>query len=257
MPIPILAAAAAAQTGGKILEGFGNQKANKNLQAAYANFASGLEDKLTGRASDYENRLWDMFNTAEPQYSDEANTQLKEVRDMQNDMSQQSAIAQRQNRLQVQNELAQQGVRGGQATTLANRATGELNRNLQSDLNNLVYDEASRRQNSRLNYYSNKASTPWNELSSTYGYGSKSANSALSAAQGRGLSSAYDAQLNAMSTPKTNTLNYAGQALSGLGNMTSGMSSGGNFNLQNAYNAVKNKFGNQKIGTTSIYGGYA
>lgn len=195
---------------------------NQDLKTAQAyqdylnNFSSGMADTLQGRATDYENKLGSMADTAESQYLGEANTPLAELGQMQSDIANQSAEAQRQNRLQIQNQLNTSGVRGGQASILQNRATGELNRDLQRDVNSLAYDEASNRQNSRLGYYGAKAITPWSDLSSTYGANSRSASSSLSGAQGLALKNAYD---TALSNYK-NTLR-SGNSLSGMSSLFS------------------------------------
>lgn len=57
----------------------------------------------------------------------------------------------------AKNNLAQQGVRGGRAATLLNRQSGELNRDLNSDLTNKMYEDYTRRNNMKLGYLGNKA----------------------------------------------------------------------------------------------------
>ena len=158
------------------------------IAKAYQSYLNGvignMGNALEARADKYDNKLQAMSNEAEPQYMQEANTQLAEVGQLVKDISDEAAEAQRQNRRQVQAELAQQGVRGGQAAILANRATGELNRNLQRDINQTVYDEALNRQNSRLGYLSQKAITPWTQRANAYSSSLTGANNALSNAQG-------------------------------------------------------------------------
>ena len=178
------------------LSGLLNKGVDAGTRLAYTNYLTGIGDKmasaLEARADKYDQKLQDQFNEAEPQYQQEAGTQLPELTQLVQDIANQSAEAQRQNQRQINASLAQQGVRGGQAAILANRATGELNRNLQRDINQTVYDEAANRQNSRLNYYSNKALTPWSAMSNAYGQSMVGANNALSQAQGGIYSNAYD-----------------------------------------------------------------
>lgn len=193
--------------GGSILGSLGNvsnsatddkitAEAYKAYQGYLENFAAQMGQALEQRAEKYDTKLQNQFNEAEPQFQNEANTQLAELGQLVTDISDESAEAQRQNQRQISASLAQQGVRGGQAAILANRATGELNRDLQRDINKTVYDEALNRQNSRLNYYGQKALTPWQTMSHAYGSSMLGANNALSNAQGNVYTNAYN---NAMS----------------------------------------------------------
>ena len=172
-----------------------NNSENKAAQA-YQNYLNGvigdMQKQLEARAEKYDQKLQNQFNQAEPQYQAEANTQLPELQQLVEDIANQSAEAQRQNQRQINASLAQQGVRGGQASILANRATGELNRDLQRDINQTVYNEAANRQNSRLNYYGQKALTPWQTMSNAYGNSLAGANNALSGAQGQTYANAYN-----------------------------------------------------------------
>lgn len=63
----------------------------------------------------------------------------------------------------ARNEMAlnirQQGARGGQAATLLDRGTGAFNQGLESDLNNLTYQDALARRNAKTDYLANKAKT--------------------------------------------------------------------------------------------------
>lgn len=186
--------------GSNLLGGLLNKGAdvlNNAQYDAYAKAMAGdMANQLEARAEKYDQKLQNQFNEAEPQYLQEANTQLPELQQLITDIANQSAEAQRQNQRQINASLAQQGVRGGQASILANRATGELNRNLQRDINQTAYNEAANRQNSRLTYYSDKALTPWKTMSSAYGSSMVGANNALSNAQGDVYKNAYTAALN-------------------------------------------------------------
>ena len=186
-------------TGGSLdaLLGFGSNLVNNN---ALDNFASGLGSdmgkNLEARAEKYDQKLQNQFNSAEPQYQQEAYTQLPELQQLIKDIAEQTTETQRGNLRQINANLAQQGVRGGQAAILANRALGQTTREAQRDINNLAYNEAANRQNSRLNYYSQKALTPWSNMSSAYGSSLSGANNALSEAQGNVYKNAYNAMLN-------------------------------------------------------------
>ena len=188
---------------GSALSGLGNSitasSQAKNMRKAYeqylkylSNISSKMGKELTQRADKYDTKLQNMFTEAEPQYQLESNTQLAELQPLISDIANQSSEAQRQNQRQINAALAQQGVRGGQAAILANRATGELNRDLQRDINKTIYDEAANRQQSRLNYYGQKALTPYNTMANAYGSSMTGANNALSANQGAVYQNAYN-----------------------------------------------------------------
>ena len=186
----------------------GNQETA--VAKAYQNYLNGvandMANQLEARAEKYDTKLQNQFNEAEPQYLAEANTQLPELQQLVTDIANQSAESQRQNQRQINASLAQQGVRGGQASILANRATGELNRDLQRDINKTVYDEAANRQNSRLGYFGEKALTPWKTMSGAYGSSMTGANNALSDAQGYTYKNAYNrAMANFGSANKKNS----------------------------------------------------
>ena len=213
----------------------------RNAYQNYLNYLMGIANKmgneLEGRAEKYDTKLQDQFKEAEPQFQTEANTQLPELTQLINDIANQSAEAQRQNRRQVNANLAMQGIRGGQAGILANRATGELNRDLQRDINQTAYNEAANRQNSRLNYYNQKALTPWSNMSSAYNNSMVGANNALSNAQGNVYENAYkNAMNNYIKTQNTNASGWkkwVGGGLSMLGNATnSGL---GQWNLMKGF----------------------
>ena len=187
--------------------GFGSGAvANEAYQRFAQNIANNQKSDLEARAEKYDQKLQNMFNTAEPQYLDEANTQLPELQNLINDIATQNTETQRGDLRRINAILAQQGVRGGQAAILANRAMGETSRDTMRDINKLAYDEAANRQNSRLNYFSNKASTPWNTMAGAYGNSMVGANNALSNAQGDVYKNAYTAMLNNRSNKNRNSI---------------------------------------------------
>lgn len=174
--------------------------ADTNVAKAYQTYlnqiAKKMAQQLAARADNYDTKLQNQFNEAEPQFQQESTTQLAELQPLIEDITNQSTEAQRQNQRQINASLAQQGVRGGQAAILANRATGELNRDLQRDINKTIYDEAANRQQSRLNYYGQKAMTPWSTMSGAYGNSMTGANNALSGAQANNYERAYNYAMN-------------------------------------------------------------
>ena len=181
---------------GGLFGGKDNNAAAKAYQAYARKFTNNMEKALNARGQQFENKLLDNYRTGESEYLNEANTQLPELQNLMNDIANQSTETQQGDLRRINAILAQQGVRGGQAAILANRAMGETSRDTLRDINKLAYDEAANRQNSRLNYYTNKAQTPYNTLNSTYGNVMGGAYNALNSAQGGALGSAYNAQLN-------------------------------------------------------------
>ena len=194
MVAPALVAAAVQATPQIIngIQGLSGSSASK----AYQNYLNGvigdMGNQLEARAEKYDQKLQNQFAEAEPQYFNEAYTQLPELQNLIKDIAEQSTETQRGNLRQINANLAMQGVRGGQAAILANRALGQTTRETQRDINNLVYNEALNRQNSRLNYFGDKSLTPWKTMSSAYGNSMVGANNALSNAQGLVYKNAYD-----------------------------------------------------------------
>ena len=209
-----------------IMDSYAQGKEDKASAQAYRQYlnylngiANGMAKDLTARADKYDTKLQNQFNSAEPQFQQEAYSQLPELTQLVQDIANESAEAQRQNQRQINAALAQQGVRGGQAAILANRATGELNRELQRDINKTVYDEAANRQNARLDYYNKKALTPWSTMSGAYGQSMIGANNALSYAQGDVYKNAYNNMMN-------NYMNAQRKKSGGLGSKIGGVLGG-------------------------------
>ena len=209
-----------------IMDSYSQGKDDKNTAKAYKQYlnylngiASQMASALEGRADKYDTKLQDQFNTAEPQFQQEAGTQLPELQSLINDIANQNTETQRGDLRRINAILAQQGVRGGQAAILANRAMGETSRDTLRDINKLAYDEAANRQNARLNYYSNKALTPWQNMSGAYKESMVGANNALSNAQGKVYSNAYDNMMN-------NYMNAQRKKSGGLGSKIGGVVGG-------------------------------
>ena len=198
--------AAAIQAAPAIIKGIqsftGKSGGEKNVQMAQAyqaylnGITSDMKNDLEARAEKYDNKLQNQFNTAEPQYLDEAYKQLPELQNLIKDIAEQNTETQRGDLRRINAVLAQQGVRGGQAAILANRAMGETSRDTMRDINKLVYDEAANRQKSRLGYFGDKALTPWKAMSQGYMQSMVGANNALSSAQGNVYQNAYNNAMN-------------------------------------------------------------
>lgn len=151
-----------ANPGSQFLGNNAQQKARDAEYNAYVNYLNNLDKKRTETEGKFEN----YYQIGDEQFNQEANTQLPEVHKMQEDINNQSTEAQENMSSQMQSQLAQQGVRGGQASTILGRATGNLNKNLNYDQNQIAYYETRNRQNARLNYTSQKAMKPYNTLTS-------------------------------------------------------------------------------------------
>jgi hypothetical protein len=140
-----------------------NEQDVRNMQNEALQGYLNSVDERRNQAKDY---IQGNYEEGDRQFNQEANTPLAELSQMQNDITQQATDAQQNNNKEYQAQLAEQGVRGGQASTLLGRQTGQLNRELNYDVNKLGYDEASNRQNARLNYTGQKALLPYKELNS-------------------------------------------------------------------------------------------
>ena len=230
IPAAVWASAAGSMASdlGNAITKSGEAESYRNAYQNYLNYLMGIANKMSSeleaRAEKYDTKLQDQFNEAEPQFQQEANTALPELAKLQQDTLDQNTEAQRLNRRQIEATMARQGIRGGQAGILENRALGEQARDAQRDVNQLAYNEALNRQNSRLGYYSKKALSPWTTMSNAYGNSMVGANNALSNAQGDVYAKAYDnAMGNYIKTQNTNAKGWkkwVGGGLSMLGNAT-------------------------------------
>ena len=235
------AAASLAKGIGGALTKSSEAESYRNAYQNYINYLQGIANKmdkaLNERAEKYDTKLQDQFSQAEPEFQNEANTQLPELAKLQQDIADANTEAQRANRRQIEATMARQGVRGGQAAILENRALGETSRDMQRDINQLAYDDASNRQNARLNYYQQKALSPWQTMSNAYGNSMVGANNALSNAQGNTYTNAYNTAMgNYLGTQNFGAKGwkkYVGGGLTMLGNAAdSGM---GQWNLMKGF----------------------
>ena len=83
---------------------------------------------------------------------------------MMKDIQQQAARAQQQAAGQSAANLARSGVRGGQAATLMNRATGDVAQQFGQEQRQLAYQDYLRRQQAREQYYGNKAGGVYSQM---------------------------------------------------------------------------------------------
>lgn len=145
----------------------GNYYANKNQQKLRdANYEAikaylGQTDEKRKQTRDY---MQGNYETGNEEFNQEANTVLPELAQQKTDIREANTEQQQEANKQMQAQLAQQGVRGGQASTLLGRQTGQLARESLRDENQLAYQEAQNRQNARLNYTGKKALIPYSSL---------------------------------------------------------------------------------------------
>lgn len=151
---------ALAPIGMSFLSNNAQQKARNAEYDAIVRYLEGLDRKRAAT----EGKFKENYEIGDTQFNLEANTPLAELTQMKQDITDQSTVAQQNMNKQLQSQLSQQGVRGGQAATQLARGTGQLNRELNWDVNQLAYDEAKTRQGARLDYTSKKALIPYNTL---------------------------------------------------------------------------------------------
>jgi len=103
--------------------------------------------ELTGAAGQQEQRLTDLFSQAPP----ELQTLKEDILSGQSEQLQTGTRA-------LEAQLAQEGVRGGQAATQLRRGTGEMTEDATRDINRIMAQEAIGRQQSETGYRSQLAS---------------------------------------------------------------------------------------------------
>ena len=160
----------------------------KNRKAYYEAITNFIKDMDAKRAQMRET-LGNYYQSADEQFENETGQPLKELQAVHEDFANQNLEAQQQYSKQLNSELAKQGVRGGQAATLQARGMGQLNTDLQRQINELALNEANQRRNLRTNYYQQKALMPYSTLTTnTNAYLPSSAEIALF---GQGTASRY------------------------------------------------------------------
>lgn len=156
------AALLAATVGGNYLSSSGEQQVKNEQSEALQNYLNSM-DVYRQKAKD---TMQGNYEQGENQFMAEANTALPELAQQKADIQQQTTEQQQEANKQLQSQLAQQGVRGGQAATLLGRNTGQLARESLRDENQLGFQEAQNRQNARLGYTAQKGLIPYKTLNS-------------------------------------------------------------------------------------------
>lgn len=129
--------------------------------SAYDNYSGDIKtERLQGRS-----QMQEYYNTGNKNFEREANTALPELGLMTSDIQSKGTEAQQEAMRNADAQNALHGVRGAQAVTGANRATGKITTDMQRQINQMAYDEAANRQNARLGYYNEQAMTPYRSLS--------------------------------------------------------------------------------------------
>lgn len=100
-----------------------------------------------------------LLNSGEAEINDLNSNALPELAAMTNDIKTNATAAQEEQRRQLNAQLAQQGVRGGQAATLLGRASGNLAQKEQQDVNTLAYNDFLERRKARTAVAGQKAQT--------------------------------------------------------------------------------------------------
>lgn len=138
-----------------------NQQAQKN--AAYDAYNSYINQiqKQREAAKQY---MQGNYEAGEKQFFGEANKPLQEIEQVAQDIGQAGTEQQQEYAKQMASNLASQGVRGGQASTLLGRGAGQLSREALRDVNQLRAQEAMGRQEARLGYTAKKGLIPYNTL---------------------------------------------------------------------------------------------
>lgn len=142
---------------------FGNKNQQANRDAQYDAMNSYLE-QMNAKRKEAKNYMEGNQQTGEKQFMTEANQALPEIGQVKQDIRQGATEQQQEARNQMMQQLAAQGVRGGQASTLLNRGTGQIARESLRDENTLGMQEALGRQQARLGYTAQKGLIPYGTL---------------------------------------------------------------------------------------------
>jgi hypothetical protein len=144
-------------TGMQLLGNRNENKLREAESAAINNYLNSMDARRAGLKQDFTKD----YQEAEKQFLTEANTALPELVQAKQDIQEAATEQQQAANQAMQAQLAQQGVRGGQAATLLNRGTGQLGREALRDINTLGYQEAAGRQGARLDYGKTKTLIPY------------------------------------------------------------------------------------------------
>ena len=141
------------------------EEQSRQAQADDSNNAlSGVNDKMDAFRTAWQNVQKGYQDSGEKQFMNEANTALPELQQARTDIANQGTEAQQQLSGQLQANMARQGVRGGQASTIQGRAMGQQGTDMQRQINQMAVNEATNRQAQRLDYTSQKGLMPYKTL---------------------------------------------------------------------------------------------
>lgn len=195
------------------LNAYNNYRANKNDEAnrkAYYEAITNFLRDMDAKRTQMRETLGNYYQAADKQFEAETGQPLEELQAVKKDFANQNLEAQQQYSKQLNSELAKQGVRGGQAATLQARGVGQLNTDLQRQINELALNEANTRRNLRTNYYQQKAILPYTTLSSTSAYLPSSSEISLF---GRGVNAGYSGYRPSLLSGSSGAAGLLGSAL--------------------------------------------
>ena len=101
----------------------------------------------------------ELMSGAESQLMQETSSAPPELQKLMQDIANNATRAQADAAKQGNLALAQQGVRGGSAAILSQRAAGDLSQKMGQDANKLAYDDVVRRSSERTKYLGQKGAT--------------------------------------------------------------------------------------------------
>lgn len=132
----------------------------KNIGSAAGGIGSLLGVTSGSQLSkDAMKKAYKAYTGGEQQFLNELAQSPKELEDLKESLTNQTNELLQGYAKQSAANMAQQGIRGGQASIAQKRATGEVAQSGLRDLTNLAYQNAMNRQQQRANYFSNKAQT--------------------------------------------------------------------------------------------------
>lgn len=141
-------------------------KANRSSQEGLTREGFSHDEKMLAAQQAYQKSMDELSRSKGAELMESGEDQLMqgtsaappELQQIMKDYADNNLLGQTEARKSAALNLENAGVRGGQAATLMNRASGDLNRELSSDINKLAYDDAINRRSERNKYASGKAS---------------------------------------------------------------------------------------------------
>ena len=133
-----------------VMESIENRKSQEKMFDTQLAYQKALD--TLGRQKGEE-----LMASGEKQLMEGTESAPDELQQIMSDYAAENLLGQQEGRRAFDLNLENSGVRGGQAATLKNRASGDVNRGLSSDINKLAYDDAVARRSERNKYASDKA----------------------------------------------------------------------------------------------------